>query len=86
MSFQTARDRIATARFRAFGCPHLVAAASWTVDRLTGAPVSQAAQWDWLEVAAAVQVPPAKYGRLLTLQDAIRAACRNWPGITRSTV
>ena len=67
-------------------CPHLVAAASWTMERLTGTAASQAAQWDWQEVAAALQVPPAKYGRLLTLQDAIRAAVRNWPGNTRSTV
>jgi cysteine desulfurase len=86
VSFQMAGDRIVAARFRAFGCPHLVAAASWTMERLTGTPASQAAQWDWQEVAAAIQVPPAKYGRLLTLQDAIRAATRNWPGITRSTV
>jgi NifU-like protein involved in Fe-S cluster formation len=86
VSFQIAGDRIAMARFRAFGCPHLVAAASWAVERLIGAEASQAAQWDWQEVAAAIQVPPAKYGRLLTLQDAIRAAVRNWPGITRSRV
>jgi cysteine desulfurase len=86
VSLQLAGDRIVAGRFRAFGCPHLVAAASWAVERLTGREASQAAQWDWREVAAAVAVPPAKYGRLLTLQDAIRATVRNWPGITRSTV
>lgn len=85
-SLQVAGDLVAAARFRAFGCPHLLAAASWAAERLTGRTHAEATAWDWQEVAAALPVPPAKYGRLLTLQDAIRAAARNWPGITRSTV
>lgn len=80
------RDRIAEARFRAFGCPHLLAAASWAMERITGAGVSAADTWAWEEVARELQVPAAKFGRLITLQDAIRAAVRNWPGVNRSTV
>ena len=34
----------------------------------------------------ALDVPPAKFGRLLTVQDALRAAVRNWPGAPGSTV
>jgi len=79
-------DRVAEARFRAYGCPHLVAAASWLTDQLRGASRSDVADWDWREVAAALEVPPAKFGRLLVLQDAARAAAGNWPGRKASTV
>jgi cysteine desulfurase len=80
VSLRFARERIAAARFQAFGCPHLLAAASWCMERITGLDASEASRWDWQEAAAALQVPPAKFGRLLTLQDAIRAAVRNWQG------
>lgn len=79
-------ERVAEARFRAFGCPHLIAAASWLAERLRGASREDVAQWEWREAATALDVPPAKYGRLLTLQDAARAAAGNWPGRAASTV
>jgi len=80
------QDRVAEARFRAFGCPHLLAAASWVAEAALGLDCSQLAAWDWQDAARALDVPPAKFGRLLTLQDAIRAVVRNWPGAARSTV
>jgi NifU-like protein involved in Fe-S cluster formation len=86
LQFRVAGDRVVDARFRAFGCPHFLAAASWLTDRLRGADPGQFEAWDWREAAAALEVPAAKYGRLLTLQDAVRAAARNWPGASRSTV
>ena len=73
-------------RFRAFGCPHFVAAASWLTDRLRGARRADLEAWDWREAAEALEVPPAKFGRLLTLQDAVRDAARNWAGAAQSTV
>jgi NifU-like protein involved in Fe-S cluster formation len=78
--------RVGEARFRAFGCPHLIAAASWLTERLVGASPGDLGHWDWREAAAALEVPPAKFGRLLTLQDAVRAAAGNWPGGAASTV
>jgi cysteine desulfurase len=80
------RNRVADARFRAFGCPHVLAAASWVAEAVRGQDRGQLAAWDWQEAARELGVPPAKFGRLLTLQDAIRAAVRNWPGATPSTV
>jgi len=80
------RDRVAEARFQAFGCPHLLAAASLAAEAAAGLDRSELAAWDWQEAARVLQVPPAKFGRLLTLQDAIRAVVRNWPGATESTV
>jgi len=74
------------ARFQAFGCPHFLAAASWLTDRLRGARREEIADWDWREAAEALEVPAAKFGRLLTLQDAVRSVVRNWPGTLGSTV
>ena len=79
-------DRVTEARFKAFGCPHVLAAASWLAEAALGRDCGPLAAWDWQEAARALDVPPAKFGRLLTLQDAIRAVARNWPGTTRSTV
>jgi NifU-like protein involved in Fe-S cluster formation len=79
-------DRVVELRFRAFGCPHLIAAASWVTDRLRGASRTELERWDWQELVTTLEVPPAKFGRLLTLQDAVRALARNWPGALRSTV
>ena len=81
-----AGDRVTEARFRAFGCPHFLAAASWLTDRLRGAGMDEVAAWDWREAAEALEVPAAKFGRLLTLQDAVRGVARNWPGTPGSTV
>jgi NifU-like protein involved in Fe-S cluster formation len=73
-------------RFLAFGCPHFIAAASWLTDRLRGATRAGFEGWDWREAAAALEVPPAKFGRLLVLQDAVRTLAGNWPGENGSTV
>ena len=81
-----AQDRIATARFQAYGCPHFIAAASWLTEQLPGAGQAELLAWDWRAAAQALEVPPAKFGRLLTLQDAVRDLARNWPGGPQSTV
>jgi len=86
LQLRIADDRVAEARFRAFGCPHFIAAASWLTERLAGASRDELGDWDWREAAAALEVPPAKFGRLLTLQDAVRDAAGNWPGGAASTV
>ncbi len=80
------QDRVAEICFQAFGCPHVLAAASWVTEAGRGLNRSQLAGWDWQEAARVLEVPAAKFGRLLTLQDAIRAVARNWPGATESTV
>ena len=72
--------RVAEARFLVFGCPHLVAAASWLVEQIVGFDQARLDAWDWQEAVRALEIPPAKYARLLTLQDAVRDLARNWPG------
>ena len=80
------RGRVVEARFRAFGCPHVLAGASWLTERLPGATPADLESWDWREAVDALQVPPAKFARFVTLQDAVRDAARNWRGATGSTV
>jgi NifU-like protein involved in Fe-S cluster formation len=86
LAFAVSDGRVTEARFRAFGCPHVMAAASWLTERLKGARRADLENWDWREAAAVLDIPAAKFGRLLTLQDAVRTAARNWPGEQRSTV
>jgi NifU-like protein involved in Fe-S cluster formation len=79
-------ERVESAYFRAFGCPELMAAASWLTEWVKSRTREELESWDWREAAAALGVPPHKYGRLLTLQDALRDALGNWPGNDESTV
>jgi cysteine desulfurase len=83
---RTDGGKVRAARYEAFGCPHLLAAASWLVERLPGLCREDVGAWDWTAAATALAVPPAKHGRLLLLQDALRAAVRNWPVEPGSTV
>ena len=86
LAFVIGQGKVLEARFRAYGCPHFIAGASWLTERLSGAARGELAAWDWRDVAEALDVPPAKFGRLLTLQDAVRAAAENWPGEGGSAV
>ena len=86
LQLRVAVEQVTEARFLAFGCPHFLAAASWLTERLPGASREELLHWDWRDAAAVLAVPPAKFGRLLTLQDAVRAAAANWPGSGAGTV
>ncbi len=86
--------RVLEARYRAYGCPHTLAACEWLARRLEGrgaegrgaeaggAPGGgvrglslQALLPDTpLDWAARLGVPAAKLGRLLVIEDALRAA------------
>jgi NifU-like protein involved in Fe-S cluster formation len=73
------RERLLEVRYRAYGCPHTLAACEWVSQQLEGAGHDRAGlrgdaiggPADW---AAALQIPPAKLGRLLVLEDALKAA------------
>jgi nitrogen fixation NifU-like protein len=75
---RVAGDVIDAVRVQAFGCPHSIAAASWLSERLAGMTKTQLSQWQWREAATALEVPTEKRGRLLVLEDAIRALARSW--------
>lgn len=60
-------------RFRAFGCPHTLAAAAWVASRLADATLAAATALDAAAVARELDVPAQKMGRLLVVEDALRA-------------
>jgi hypothetical protein len=64
--------RVLEVRYRAYGCPHTLAACEWLATQLEGGParvVGSPADW-----AAQLAIPAAKLGRLLVVEDALRAA------------
>jgi len=74
------RGTVKDARFQAYGCPHTLATAAWLTGRLRGrtreALVPGGPQ-DWMR---ALSVPIEKLGRLLIIEDALRACMQAWTG------
>jgi len=71
---QITDDIVKSARFSAYGCPHTVAVVAWLCELLEGArldAVTPGAPADW---AQKFEVPAEKLGRLLSVEDALRAA------------
>lgn len=58
--------------FRAFGCPHLIAAAETACEECEGRPVAALASFAVPPLLARLAVPVEKTGRILLLEDALR--------------
>jgi len=67
------------ARFKSYGCPHTLAVASWLTGQLAGRRRDELVPGSPADWAAALAVPAEKLGRLLTVEDALRACAREWP-------
>lgn len=78
LSARIEQDRIGEVRFEVYGCPHCIAAGSWLSERLVGMTRAELQDWSWREVDRALGVPPEKRGRLLILEDAVRALADSW--------
>jgi NifU-like protein involved in Fe-S cluster formation len=72
---QTSGAQIERVRFRAYGCPHVLAAADRVAERLEGQPLAALDCLDMQAVAADLDVPREKFGKLLRIEDALMA-CR----------
>ena len=70
--------RIIELKHRVYGCPHSIAAASLACEQLLGADLQRLNDWSWREAEQRLQVPPEKRGRLLVLEDAVRALAKAW--------
>jgi cysteine desulfurase len=76
---QVAGDIVKDARFKAFGCPHTMDVAAWLCGELRGrrrAALIPGTPATW---AATRGVPVEKLGRLLVVEDALRACLSHWP-------
>ncbi len=66
--------RVCAVRYRAFGCPHTLATCEWLARRIEGRLLEEVPGDGPLEWAVALSVPEERLGRLLVIQDALRAA------------
>ena len=83
LSARIAGVRLAEVRFRAYGCPHCLAAASWLTQRLDQATLEDVQRFRWREAAQVLDIPAEKAGRLLVLEDAVAALAAHWAQRTR---
>jgi nitrogen fixation NifU-like protein len=65
--------QIARVRFRAYGCPHTLAAADRLAETLEGQRLDALTELDLQALAAELDVPREKFGKLLRLEDALLA-------------
>ena len=69
-----AEERLLEVRYRAYGCPHTLATCEWLARTLEGRRLDALAVGNPIEWAQRLGVPAAKLGRLLVVEDALRAA------------
>ena len=73
LSAEVDRDRIRTMRFKAWGCPHTIAAAEAACAALEGEPVGALLEFSARDLMEYLSVPVEKTGRILVLEDAVRS-------------
>ena len=69
---------VKAALFQAWGCPHTLAVSAWLTGQLPGRSMTDLVPGTpsaWLQ---ALEVPVEKLGRLLVVEDALRAAFQQW--------
>ncbi|NCF15519.1 MAG: hypothetical protein GWP62_09450 [Gammaproteobacteria bacterium] len=70
----TAADgTIEVLRFRAWGCPHVIAATEAACAALEGRPVTDLENYTAADVMQNLPVPVEKTGRILVIEDAVRS-------------
>lgn len=69
---------VAAAAFRAFGCPHVVAACALLCGWLPGRPLAALDRACWLEALRPLEIPPGKSASLLVIEDALRNCLTDW--------
>ena len=72
VSAEVADGRLVALRFRAYGCPHTIAACDLACERLEGGGVAVLSAVPVDELMRTLSVPVEKTGRILVLEDAFR--------------
>jgi NifU-like protein involved in Fe-S cluster formation len=68
--------RLEAVRYAVFGCPHTIAAAAAAAEWLEGRDTGALDEWDAQAISRALEVPTEKLGKLLRVEDALRACAR----------
>jgi len=72
---------VKAARFKAYGCPHTLSVMEWLAGQLPGRTRAEGAPGSPARWAEELSVPVEKLGRLLVIEDALRACFEHrWPG------
>jgi NifU-like protein involved in Fe-S cluster formation len=74
---KVAGGTVKAALFQAYGCPHTLAVVAWLTGQLPGRAIAQGVPGTpaaWLQ---ALDVPVEKLGRLLRVEDAMKAALQH---------
>lgn len=67
------RGRFTDCVFRAWGCPHVLAASAWACSEVRGLAIEAAGAIHAERLAQALDAPAEKRGRLLVVEDAMHA-------------
>ena len=73
LAARTSGGRVETLRFRAWGCPHVIAAAEAACSRLEDAAIGELLEFSAVDLMDKLPVPVEKTGRILVLEDAVRS-------------
>lgn len=73
LSMASRDGQIEALRFRAWGCPHLLAACEAFCSAYEGRAVSDLARFSGAGLMQSLAVPVEKTGRILVLEDAVRS-------------
>jgi len=71
---EISNESVKSARFSAYGCPHTLAVVSWLCEVLEGRGLAAGVPETPADWARKFEVPAEKLGRLLIVEDALRAA------------
>ena len=65
--------RLVTLRFKARGCPHVIAGAEWLCREYAGRPGTALLDFSAADLMQSLSVPVEKTGRILVLEEAAQA-------------
>jgi NifU-like protein involved in Fe-S cluster formation len=70
--------KLGAMRFRAWGCPHTIAVTEAVCEALEGRPVAELLEFSSRDLMEELSVPVEKTGRILVIEDAVRALGRSF--------
>ena len=73
LSAEIAGDTLRSLRFRAFGCPHVIAALEWVCRKFEGQPISVLEDFETGQIMKNLAVPTEKTGRILVIEDTVHS-------------